>query len=126
MDLESKKVAIYARVSTEMQAEEEIPITGQIEECQKYFLAINGGEEHEHILYLVSSMVACNPRRVKKSSSNSISGLTFGENSLSDSYFLSNLSPNNFAFLLLACCGSYQISSYSFIVSSHLHQNLSG
>ena len=67
MELEGKKVAIYARVSTEMQAEEEIPITGQIEECQKYFLAINGGEEHEHILYLVSSMVACNPRRVKKS-----------------------------------------------------------
>jgi len=38
MDLEGKRVAIYARVSTEMQAEEEIPITGQVEECQSYLI----------------------------------------------------------------------------------------
>ena len=43
MDLESKRVAIYARVSTEMQAEEEIPITGQVEECQR-FAASKGWE----------------------------------------------------------------------------------
>ncbi len=43
MDSESKRVAIYARVSTEMQAEEEIPITGQIEECQR-FAASRGWE----------------------------------------------------------------------------------
>ena len=30
------KAAIYCRVSTEMQADEEIPILGQVEECQKY------------------------------------------------------------------------------------------
>lgn len=30
------KVAIYARVSTDMQKEEELPIQGQIDECQKY------------------------------------------------------------------------------------------
>ena len=30
------KAAIYARVSTEMQAEDEIPILGQVEECRKF------------------------------------------------------------------------------------------
>jgi len=30
------KAAIYARVSSTMQADEEIPITGQLEECQRY------------------------------------------------------------------------------------------
>jgi Site-specific recombinases, DNA invertase Pin homologs len=30
------KVAIYARVSTEGQAEEEVPINGQIDECRKF------------------------------------------------------------------------------------------
>jgi site-specific DNA recombinase len=31
-----KKAAVYARVSTTMQAEEEVPILGQLEECQNY------------------------------------------------------------------------------------------
>jgi len=30
------KAAIYCRVSTTMQAEEELPIEGQIEECCQY------------------------------------------------------------------------------------------
>ena len=30
------RAAIYCRVSTDMQAEDEIPIIGQINECQKY------------------------------------------------------------------------------------------
>ena len=40
MDSEDKNVAIYARVSTEMQAEEELPITGQVEECQRFAASI--------------------------------------------------------------------------------------
>lgn len=33
---ETLRCAVYTRVSTQMQAEEEIPIEGQLEECQKY------------------------------------------------------------------------------------------
>ena len=36
MDLASKRVAIYARVSTEEQAEDEVPIAAQIKECREY------------------------------------------------------------------------------------------
>ena len=30
------RAAVYARVSTDMQAEEEIPLSGQIEECKRF------------------------------------------------------------------------------------------